>query len=152
MDGLPFDNHAVTEVYLDIMGKWVLLDATINAYFVDESKRALSLLEFRDCLINGKTIDVVYCDRFSKSGARRSQYGQSYKEEEFMFIYIKNMYVLEYYRTYGDCFDDSVCYRLVPPLYMQNSVVKILHNTGYEKVYYYTENSNKIYFRPQGIQ
>lgn len=42
------DNHVVTEVYDEVMGKWVMLDPTTDGYFVDGEGRLLSVLELRE--------------------------------------------------------------------------------------------------------
>ena len=42
------DNHVVAEIYDGTMGKWVMIDPTVDGYFVDEEGRPLSVLELRD--------------------------------------------------------------------------------------------------------
>ena len=44
------DNHVVAEAYSKEMGKWVMLDPTLNAYFKNEQNNCLSLLELRQHL------------------------------------------------------------------------------------------------------
>lgn len=50
------DNHVVTHVYIREMGKWVMLDPTLDAYVTNEACEYLSLLELRDYLANQKPV------------------------------------------------------------------------------------------------
>lgn len=42
------DNHVVTEIYDGAMGKWIMVDPTVDGYFTDEKGRPLSVLELRE--------------------------------------------------------------------------------------------------------
>lgn len=42
------DNHVVTEIYDGTMGKWVMIDPTVDGYFVDEAGCPMSVLELRE--------------------------------------------------------------------------------------------------------
>ena len=42
------DNHVVTEIFDEDMGKWVMLDPTTDGFFVDEEGGILSVLELRE--------------------------------------------------------------------------------------------------------
>lgn len=44
------DSHVVTEIYDDQEGKWIMLDPTVDGYFVGEDRTPLSVLELRDKL------------------------------------------------------------------------------------------------------
>ncbi|MCL2406091.1 MAG: hypothetical protein FWC92_11190 [Defluviitaleaceae bacterium] len=44
------DNHVVAQAYIKELGKWVMFDPTLNAYFTNEKGMYLSLLELRSHL------------------------------------------------------------------------------------------------------
>lgn len=50
------DSHAVVQVFIGEMNKWVMLDPTYSAYLVNEKKEPLSLLELRSCLSDQKPV------------------------------------------------------------------------------------------------
>lgn len=50
------DSHAVTQVFISEMNKWVMLDPTYCAYLTNERKEPLSLVELRACLANQKPV------------------------------------------------------------------------------------------------
>ncbi len=50
------DNHVVTHVYIREMGKWIMLDPTLNAYITNAEGKWLSLLELRNCLANQEPV------------------------------------------------------------------------------------------------
>jgi hypothetical protein len=54
-----FDNHVVTEIYDRTMQKWIMLDATTDGFFVDETGIPLSLLEMRQKFANADFITYV---------------------------------------------------------------------------------------------
>ena len=54
-----FDNHVVTEIYDRRMKKWIMMDPTMDSYFVDEEKRPLSLLEMRKKFANDEFVTIV---------------------------------------------------------------------------------------------
>ena len=50
------DNHVVTHVYIKNMGKWVMIDPTLNAFLSNERGIPLSLLELRNHLANQEPV------------------------------------------------------------------------------------------------
>lgn len=58
------DTHAVVEVYVPEMKRWVLLDPTINAYYTDANDRIFSLLELRKAVCNGDNVAVKFNNRY----------------------------------------------------------------------------------------
>ena len=48
------DNHVVTEIYAPEKGGWVMLDPTVDGYFVDETGGPLSVLALRERLADQK--------------------------------------------------------------------------------------------------
>ena len=55
------DNHVVTELYDEVMGKWIMLDPTMDGYFVDEAGCPLSLLELREKFARQEFATFVVC-------------------------------------------------------------------------------------------
>lgn len=60
------DNHVVTNVYIDSINKWIMLDPTYNSYFLDQNENILSPWEARDILANQRAIitnkEIFYND------------------------------------------------------------------------------------------
>ena len=54
-----FDNHVVTEIFDRKLDKWVMLDATTDGYFIDETKTPLSLLQIRERFACGEFVTFV---------------------------------------------------------------------------------------------
>lgn len=54
-----FDNHVVTEIYDRKQKKWIMLDMTTDAWFVDENRQPLSIPEIRDCFANDRFVTGV---------------------------------------------------------------------------------------------
>jgi len=50
------DSHVVTHVYIREMKKWVMLDPTFNAFFLNEQGEYLSLLDLRNYLANQEPV------------------------------------------------------------------------------------------------
>lgn len=70
-----FDNHVVTEIFDRKMGKWIMLDPTTDAFFVDENKTPLSLLEMRERFANDEFITfVVSTDSLKDLNKLREKY------------------------------------------------------------------------------
>lgn len=57
----PFDldNHVVNEIYDHELDKWIMLDLSFGAYFVDENRTPLSLLEMRERAANNQFFACV---------------------------------------------------------------------------------------------
>lgn len=54
-----FDSHVVTEIFDRKLEKWIMLDPTTDAYFVDENKTPLSLLEMRERFAKDEFVTFV---------------------------------------------------------------------------------------------
>ena len=50
------DNHVVVNAYIKELGKWMMLDPTLNAYLSDEEGQILSILELRNHLANQEPV------------------------------------------------------------------------------------------------
>lgn len=57
-DTSDHDCHVVIIVYSKTMKKWIMMDPTFQAYFMDSSGTILSLQEIRDYLRNGKALKL----------------------------------------------------------------------------------------------
>lgn len=53
------DTHVVTEIFDRSQRNWVMLDPTINGYFVDEDRHPLSCLEMRDRMARQETCTAM---------------------------------------------------------------------------------------------
>lgn len=53
------DNHVVNEIYDRELEKWIMVDLSFGAYFVDENRTPLSLLEMRERYANARFLTVV---------------------------------------------------------------------------------------------
>ena len=89
-----FDNHCVTHAYIESMGKWVMLDPTLSAYFMNEEGLSLSLFELREHLANQEA--VVFNDKVKYND-------EGWNDDiakEFIEYFAKNLF---YFQTYdGD--------------------------------------------------
>jgi hypothetical protein len=98
---LSIDSHIVVAAYIPNLDKWVFLDPSFNAYFLDNTKTPMSVGEVREALINNfplKTNDdiesgsVVYTNYISKNIYRlgspvNSSVGyDSNKEKSFILL------------------------------------------------------------------
>lgn len=54
-----FDNHVVAEIYDRTLQKWIMLDPSMDGYFIDDTKTPLSLLEMRSKFANAEFITFV---------------------------------------------------------------------------------------------
>ena len=153
IDGLEYDFHVVTEAFSLELNHWVLLDSTINSYFSDDNNNILSLIEFRNRIINCLPVQFHYCDRFANSGAKRSLITQKYSEAAFIESLKKNLFVLQYPKN-NDVKSyigkqETYFYRLVPTnYYCTNTEKRVLDYRFGSVCYRYTDNPSFIYERP----
>ena len=82
------DCHVINMVYVESLKKWVWIDATENAYVMNERGEMLSIEEVRDRLIQGKPL-ILNADANwnNKNMTRKERYLESYMA--------KNLYMLE---------------------------------------------------------
>lgn len=59
---LTFDSHVTTEVWVDALRKWVVMDATLNAYFTDPAGHPLSAAEIHNAYYLTRTPVVAVRD------------------------------------------------------------------------------------------
>lgn len=73
MDERDRDCHVVVHVLIPSLNKWVLMDPTFNAYYIDENNRPLSIPELRDALKTGKRVTVSAGARYNQQKAGDSE-------------------------------------------------------------------------------
>ena len=69
MDERDRDCHVVVHVLIPSLNKWVLMDPTFNAYYIDEKDRPMSIPELRDAVRNGKRVSVSAGARYNQKTA-----------------------------------------------------------------------------------
>lgn len=57
-----FDTHVVSIVYISDLGKWIMLDASNNRFFMDSDKNILSPMEIRSRLACNDDIECNMSD------------------------------------------------------------------------------------------
>lgn len=105
-----YDNecHVVNEIWDPTLNKWIMLDISNNAYWIDEDGVPLSLLEIREKGGNQTfCTPVIYGDDTKDKEKLR-------KKNESLFVYImKNLAYFEYLDTYGSG-ENGTIYLLYP--------------------------------------
>lgn len=90
-----FDNHVVTEIFDRGTDKWIMLDPTIDGYFMDDVRTPLSLLEMRHRFANDLAVTFV------PSTARKKDYAKLRGKFPATNAYIcKNLF---YFLVDADC-------------------------------------------------
>lgn len=56
------DNHVVTEIYDPEMGRWIMLDPSMDGYIVDENGQPLSLLAAREKFAKQEPASFAACE------------------------------------------------------------------------------------------
>lgn len=79
-----FDTHVVSMVYISDMGKWIMLDASMNRYFVNSDKTILSPMEVRNKLSYDDNIECnVPDDNYKMYMAKNMFYFKSPQRNTF---------------------------------------------------------------------
>lgn len=134
---LPFDlrtgdAHCVTEVYIDVLKKWILVDCAFNMFYFSTNGMLLNLIEMRDCLMLGKPI------KFLTTNKENINYIKKYWTQNiFRFSYLGNL-------TSKSIKDKNyIFYNLNPINYKLENICYPTKN-GFEKILNYY-NKNKFY-------
>lgn len=100
--------HVVNEIWDSTLSKWIMLDISNNAYWIDENGVPLSLLEIREKGANQSfCTPIIYGDNIKDKEKLRAK-------NESLFVYImKNLAYFEYLDTYGSG-EECVFYILYP--------------------------------------
>lgn len=81
------DNHVVAEIYDPEMGKWVMLDPSVDTYFIDKNETPLSILEIRDNYAGRRYAAAV------EAGSNTAEKDALWKENIWYNAYIcKNLF------------------------------------------------------------
>lgn len=108
MDYKDGDYHVVVQVYCNDLNKWIMVDPTQEAYFVDEDENILSLEELRKKLIKGEK--VLINDDINWNG-------EKVDKEEYINYMTKNIFRFEVnkinaYNSYN--LNNNIQIQLVP--------------------------------------
>ena len=80
------DSHVVNEIFDTQRNKWIMVDMTTDSYVVDENDTPLSLLELRQCAIDGAYCALVNPNEKIEAGEERG-YGTN-----SLTYYMKNLF------------------------------------------------------------
>lgn len=134
---LPFDlrsndAHCVTEVYLESLKKWIVVDCAFNMYYFSDDGMLLNLIEMRKCILSGRKI------RFLATNRKTADYIKKYWIQNiFRFSYLSNL-------TSESIEDKSFTYYNLNPIAYRLKNISYSTENGFEKVLYYY-NINNFY-------
>lgn len=96
------DNHVVVEAYLKELNKWVMLDPTLDGYFINEDKTPLSILEIRERFANDLFLTFTCCMSRNKDLKKLQN-----KYLDVNSYICKNMFyfMIEKEQRFGECND-----------------------------------------------
>lgn len=82
-----FDTHVVSIVYISDLGKWIMLDASNNRFFIDSDNNILSPMEIRSRLACNDDIECnVSDDNYKRYMAKNMFYFKSLHRAFFSFL------------------------------------------------------------------
>ena len=123
---VDMDSHVVNEIYDSKLQKWIMVDLTTGGYVVDKNNIPLSVLEIRQCGIEGKDCQFV-CKDYTASP---EQYNKGLGD--ILTYYMKNVFyfAISTHQGYGDFENESQTYFYIP----ENFDIKkqMLSNYNYE--------------------
>jgi hypothetical protein len=105
-----FESHVVSMVYIDELGKWILFDPGNNAYFLDESGKALSPLEARQRLADNRiTVNSDLLPEDMRNIDEKTAWYKHYMAKNLFYIKFSSI------NTFGtDLVEGQKTYHLVP--------------------------------------
>lgn len=80
------DSHVVNEIFDTQRNKWIMVDMTTDSYVIDKNDTPLSLLELRQCAVDGAYCALVTPDGKIEAGEERG-YGTN-----SLTYYMKNLF------------------------------------------------------------
>lgn len=106
-----FDSHVVCEIYDEALGKWVMLDPSMDGYFVDDARTPLSMLEIRSRFTAGSFLTFVHTT--ARNGDLQKTAARNW---EINLYFMKNCFRISFepYNGFGEI-EGTVC--LVPEHY-----------------------------------
>ena len=95
-----WDSHVVCELYDNKYNKWIMLDMSMNVYFIDEHLTPLSVKEIRNNMKNQKIVTAIFenqsTDDLEKLFEINIQTNVYFAKNLFMFSF-------DEYSTFGPC-------------------------------------------------
>lgn len=116
------DSHIVNEIYDTKLNKWIMVDMTTDAYFVNEQGEPLSLLEIRQCAVDDKYFALV------KQGEKIEVGNDPY---DSITYYMKNMFFFKIalYQGFGIKDDlDEVVYFVPEGFNIKDRLISSIKN------------------------
>jgi hypothetical protein len=140
-DLVPTDNHVVTEVYVEPLSRWIMLDAALCCYVQDENGVILSLQEIRERLTADRPLDIRPYGRFQKIGAPNSS--ALFDPQEYRLYLTKNLFrfMSRYVQGTVPPAAGDIYYSLVPRGYLVPNTEQV-HTEGGTKIIRFTDNAD----------
>lgn len=140
------DCHVINMVYSDSLGKWLYMDPTFEAYYMDKDGRLLSVAEVREMMISGDSL--ILSDGVNWNGSPKGTYDYNSYMAKNLFHFscpIKSEFNYES-STENDLFRIF----LEPPGYNSEKIGKTRTlGTGKVKlIEYYSDNSEYFWQKP----
>jgi hypothetical protein len=93
-DSTDFDCHSINAVYSKTLGKWLWMDATNDAYVMNEQNELLSIPEVRDYLINDRPLKL--------NADANWNHIRRVEKEDYLYDYMaKNLFAVECFNVSG---------------------------------------------------
>jgi len=86
------ESHVVNAVYCQQMAKWLYFDPNLNAYFMDEWGKNLSVAEIRQRLVDGAVLHVNDELVFNSDNRVFAALGQRFGKDFYRFYIAKNIF------------------------------------------------------------
>ncbi len=107
----PYDNHCVTEAYINKYKKWIVIDPTYNLFFLNDNGGYMSIENIREAIVNDRNINPIFNEMYGISK-------NIYIENNYLKYMTKNLFR---FRTYEEQFDwntqKNTMFELVPKDY-----------------------------------
>lgn len=132
---LPFDlrtsdAHCVTEVYIESLRKWIVVDCAFNMFYFSSEGMLLNLIEMRECLSSEKPI------KFLTSNKENIDYIKKYwTQNVFRFSYLSDLSSKSIKEK------NYIFYNLNPKDYQLKNT-SYSTGKGFEKILYYYDINN----------
>ena len=66
----PYDNHCVTEAYINKYKKWIAIDPTYNLFFLNDNGGYMSIENIREAIVNDRNINPIFNEMYGISKNR----------------------------------------------------------------------------------
>lgn len=138
---LPFnykdgDCHVVVHVFINELNKWVMVDPSFNGYVLNQDQVPMSLMEFRQAVINDDVI-IVNTDL--------NENGETFDHDEYKTYMTKNLFQFETYQTTGYGCENIANNHLIRLISKEFDGVRFTHqNLKYRKANLALINNDKL--------